>query len=422
MPAPVELHSRIKSKQQGKVKSPWDSGNGSVPPDIDPAELEQLYGTATFDASVLASGTTVTTVTNATSFTQDTTVTTVPICHKLSQTSEILSQTVTNSANYLETLKIWLETCDGEFNMQTAARELGWYENRSHYANFRKAVQRACELGLLARARKERGFYRKTLVGFTEMDIEGAVAEEFPIVLPLQLHKMVEVNPKEIILVAGESNAGKTAFIFNVLWGNINHLGSMGKLRPKKTEDPQKIGLRYFSSEMGPTVVKKKLMDFGPAYPIQTFVQNVTSISCNLGFQDILDPDGINCIDYLEPPNGDYILIAPTITEIFAKLNKGIAVIAIQKRTGTDVGRGGEGTLEKPRLALALSQNKEKGYFTAKITKAKIPRDGIGLDGKEIDFVLEKGVRIIPISDWGYADQHKKRRADLNLRGDAHGY
>lgn len=248
------------------------------------------------------------------------------------------------------------------------------------------------------------------------MDIEGAVVEEFPVVLPLLLHKMVEVNPKEIILIAGESNAGKTAFIFNVLWGNINHLDKIGLLRSKDTDDPDRIGLRYFSSEMGPTVVKKKLMDFGPAYPLKTFVKNVTSISCNIGFQDILDPDGINCIDYLEPPNGDYFMIAPTIAEIFAKLNRGIAVIAIQKRTGTDVGRGGEGTLEKPRLALALSQNKERGYFTAKITKAKIPRDGIGLDGKEIDFVLEKGVRITPISDWGYAEQHKKRRSNINLR------
>jgi hypothetical protein len=303
--------------------------------------------------------------------------------------------------------------------MQEAAKELGWHENRNKYANFRKAVQKCVELGLLARARKERGFYRKTLRAFKEMDIEGAIAEEFPVVLPLGLHKLVEINPKEIILVAGETNAGKTAFIFNVMWGNINHLSSLGKLRSKNVEDPEKIGLRYFSSEMGPSVVKKKLLDFGPAYPLTTFIQSVVSISCNCGFQDILDPDGINCIDYLEPPNGDYYLMAPTITEIFAKLGKGIAVIAIQKRMGTDIGRGGEGTLEKPRLALALSYNRERGYFTAKITKAKIPRDGIGLDGKEIDFVLEKGVRIIQISDWGYADQHKKRRSNLNLRGDA---
>lgn len=253
-----------------------------------------------------------------------------------------------------------------------------------------------------------------------EMDIDGAVVEEFPVVLPFGLHKLVEINPKEIILVAGETNAGKTALIFNILWANINHLSSIGKLRGKTVNDPQRIGLRYFSSEMGPSVVKKKLLDFGPAYPMHTFIENVTSISCNNGFQDILDPDGINCIDYLEPPNGDYYLMAPTITEIFAKLDKGIAVVAIQKRMGTDIGRGGEGTLEKPRLALALSYIKERGYFTAKITKAKVPRDGIGIDGKEIDFVLEKGVRIIQISGWGYSDQHKKRRSTLNLRGDAH--
>jgi hypothetical protein len=228
------------------------------------------------------------------------------------------------------------------------------------------------------------------------------------------------VLPQYCLATPTESSpAGKTAFIFNILWGNINHLSSLGLIRPKKIEDPTKIGLRYFSSEMGPSVVKKKLLNFGPAYPLTTFTQNVFSVEMAHGFQEVLDPDGINCIDYLEAPNGDYFLIAPTISDIYAKLNKGIAVIAIQKRMGTDIGRGGEGTLEKPRLALALSYNRERGYFTAKITKAKIPRDGIGLVGKEMDFVLEKGVRIIQISDWGYADQHNKRRSNLNLREDA---
>lgn len=340
---------------------------------------------------------------------------------KMLQTMQSRLQTVANSPNYLETFKIWLESCDGEFKMQDAAKELGWFNNPKHYAKFRMAVSRAAQSGLIAKASRARGIYRYIDSVLKEMDIEGSNAEEFPLVLPLNLHELVEVNPKEIILIAGETNAGKSCLIFNILWDNIRNLEKLKLLRPKSVEDPCRIGLRYFSSEMGPAVVKKKLLDFGPAYPIQDFIRNVVSIERSQGFQDVLDPNGINCIDYLEAPDGDYYRMAPTITEIFSKLDRGVAVIAIQKRRNTDIGRGGEGTLEKPRLAISLSYDRDRGFFTAKITKAKIPRGGNSIDGKEIDFLIHRGVSIIPVSDWDYAAKHERRRKSVNYREDPQG-
>jgi hypothetical protein len=357
------------------------------------------------------------TLTTETDQTTLTTLTTETDLNKLKQTHPIFKQTLTNSANYLDIFKLWLETCDGEFKMQDAARELGWFQNPSHYAAFRNAVFRAAQIGLIARSGKLRGLYRTIKKGYEEADLLSCATSEFPIVLPLGLHDLVEINPKEIILISGETNAGKTSLIYNIMWDNIFHFQEIGLLRQKHSPDCSKIGIRYFSSEMGPSSIKKKLLDFGPSFPLSTFVQNVTTIcDRSTGFQDILDPEGLNCIDYLEPPNGDYYLMAPTITEVFSKLTTGVAVIGIQKKFGSDIARGGEATLEKPRLAIALSYNKEKNFFTAKITKAKTYRGDHQITGKEIDFLIDRGVKIIPVSGWGYPDAHEKRRKTSDYR------
>lgn len=355
--------------------------------------------------------------------TNETNATQTTGCNKLQQTSQNLQQTAksaTNSANYLEIFKVWLETCDGEFKMQDAAKELGWYKNPSHYTAFRSIVHRAVQSGLIAKVGKIRGIYRTIKKEYLKANLKDVVCEEFPLVIPFGLHHLVEINPKEIILVAGETNSGKTAFIYNLIWQNILHYRSVGVLNPSDKEEPGKLGIRYFSSEMGPAAIKKKILDFGPAYPFELFDSNVTTIcDRSTGFQDILDSTGLNCVDYIEPPNGDYYMMAPTITEYFSRLTTGVAVIAIQKKSYTEFARGGEATLEKPRLAISLIYNKDKNYHTARIVKAKAPRDkSKNLYGMEIDFCVSGGTNLIELNTWGYPSQHEKQRKTMNFRGD----
>ena len=161
---------------------------------------------------------------------------------------------------------------------------------------------------------------------------------------------------------------------------------------------------------MGPTGVRKKLESFGGDYPVKEWVKYVCSVERNRDFKDVVDPRGLNFIDYLEVFDGEYFKLSSNITAIHAALETGIAVIALQKRAGTDIGRGGEATLEKPRLAVALSENKERGYSTAKIVKAKHYRDKNPV-GMEKDFIVRRhGTKIIEVSEWGYASEHQVRR------------
>ena len=313
-------------------------------------------------------------------------------------------------------IRQWVNEYPGIFTTSEIDRELGII-TRQAKKNRSDCLAELIYKGIIERDFNRRGVFRKKDNKLVEMDLLSASPSELPIDLPFGLSKYIEINNKEIILFMGESNAGKTAVIFNMIWSCIRTLKGEGLLRAKN--EPSKsgsFGIRYFSSEMGSCGVRKKLEAFGSDYPLDEWVKYVCSVERNRDFQDVLDPHGLNFIDYLEVFGGEYFKLSSDITAIHSALESGIAVIAIQKRTGTDIGRGGEATLEKPRLAIALSENKERGFSTAKIVKAKHYRD-TNPAGLERDFIIRgRGTKIIEVSQWAYLKDHQVRRNSLDYR------
>jgi len=81
-------------------------------------------------------------------------------------------------------------------------------------------------------------------VEFIDFDeTEGARSE---ILLPFDLHEMVEICEGNIVLVAGEFNAGKSGLALNILQMNKN-----------------RMRIRYLSSEMGGGELKRRFRAFG---------------------------------------------------------------------------------------------------------------------------------------------------------------
>src|SRR5208283_404970 len=106
--------------------------------------------------------------------------------------------------------------------------------------------------------------------------------------------------------------------------------------------------IEYFSSEMGAEELKLRLSKFED-FPLKSwkfFPRDRAS-----KFADAISPDAINIIDYLEITK-EFSEVGGMIKDIHDRLGKGIAIIAIQKKKGSETGRGGDFTLEKPRLAL----------------------------------------------------------------------
>ncbi len=68
--------------------------------------------------------------------------------------------------------------------------------------------------------------------------------------------------------------------------------------------------------------------------------------------------------------------------------------MAIQKNKDVDTGLGGYRSLEKPRLALAMSPG------VVKIVKAKNWRNQDNPNGKSINFKIVNGCKFIATSGW----------------------
>ena len=225
------------------------------------------------------------------------------------------------------------------------------------------------------------------------IDWLNATTESFSIRWPLEIEEFVEVQPGDVVVIAGETNAGKSTFLVNLL--NLN----------KQRKDGRKI--HYFSSEIGPADLKQRIERFEE--PLDTFDFNFYERSSN--HADVIRPDDINIIDYLEMSDNFY-QVGGYIREIHEQLNTGIAIIAIQKKAGAETGRGGDFSMEKAALYVTISQylnlsGRLEGQ-EIRITKGKKWARDSNPNGLRRRFKIVHGSLIIPTTIWHKKGEHPK--------------
>ena len=213
----------------------------------------------------------------------------------------------------------------------------------------------------------------------TEIDFKNANEDYLDIKWPFGIEKWFNTAEKNIIIVAGEPDAGKTAFLLN--FAGLNNWSSTPTF--------------YFSSEMGDSELKNRLIPFIKP-TLKQFRMKVIERSSD--FADVIRPDAINIIDFLEI-HDEFYKVGLYIKQIFDKLNKGIAVIAIQKNPGKEQGLGGMRSIEKARLAI----NMERGGKLI-IDKAKNWATMNNPRGLAVEYNLVGGCHFKVIKDWYYAD------------------
>jgi hypothetical protein len=198
------------------------------------------------------------------------------------------------------------------------------------------------------------------------------------------------------MLVAGESNAGKTSLLLNVAKDNLKDLSPNGKFPT----------LQYFSSEMGPQELHNRVKAFQE--PMNKWV-GMKAIERTGNFHQVIDPDGLNIIDFMEVHN-EFYLVGEWIRRIHETLNDGVCVIALQKKSGSDFGRSGEISIEKPRLYLAISEV-IKGYSSCKIVKAKNYIAERNPNGLEKDFrITGRGAVLDELTDWRFVQYAERKK------------
>ena len=290
----------------------------------------------------------------------------------------------------------WIRSSTGYFTNDQVDREFG-LATRKEKINRAKSLYIYKEKQLIRADKKVKGRWHVIDSNIEWVDLTEIEDRRFPIELFLDLHEKVSIPPKSIIMIAGMTNAGKTAVIMDAL---------------KRNRDMTPSPL-YLMSEMGGAEYKHRVL--GTGVPVDEWNKKIRAAERSYDFNSIIqnyNPDGLTCIDYLEEIDGEYFKIASSIRDIYDSLGQGVAMIAIQKKTLGDFGRGGEATAEKARLYVTIDYlcSLDHAIVCAlKIIKAKHSLHE-NMNNREIHFKIEKGSIITPITDWMHSGRVNRQR------------
>jgi len=272
----------------------------------------------------------------------------------------------------------WVKTTTGWFSYEDIDHEFG-IRTPNDKTNRRMAIMRLKEDGVIESHPLDNKKYRFVNVKVRLIDFKSSTRKTpLSIKLPFNIEKYAAIYPGNIIVLAGAANAGKTAFLLNTIRENMYD-----------------FSFYYQSSEMGQDELAVRLEKFEG---ISLNDWNFTAEERSSNFADVIRPDCVNIIDYMELST-DCFMVAEYLKQIHEKLASGIAIVALQKKIGADMGRGGEFGLEKPRLYLSMDAGK------LKITKAKNwANPDINPNKLCLNFKIAAGCRFIP----DYQGWHKE--------------
>lgn len=289
-------------------------------------------------------------------------------------------------------VKNYIQTISGEFSIKDVYRDL--HLTTPHEKNqARNILNYLIWTGDVIKVANRAGVYKRPNRECPIIDYKKAKIEYLDIKLPFELHNFVRIYPKNIILVAGSWNSGKTAFMLDFIKKNM-------------TTWP----IIYFCSEMGPAELRSRLERHND---IQLDEWNFTAVERTCDFAEVVEPDMINVIDYLEISDS-FWQVDLQLRQIFEKLNKGIAVIAIQKSHTQELGRGGDFTGQKPRIYITLDRDEEHGGGLVRVIKTKDIIPGTSIVGKEMPFTIEDGWKLVYDGGWVYPRERRYKQSKNN--------
>jgi len=237
-------------------------------------------------------------------------------------------------------------------------------------------LARLCTEELIEKTGRIAGEYRIVNKEYDVLDADTIKqGEPLKIRLPFFLDQHVEILPGDLIVIAGTPNSGKTALMLDSVAHNLSRWECW-----------------YFSTEMGPGAWARRRDKRDPVIDWKfKFVHGFSN------YEDIIKPDAMNFIDYVEQNEGEAFKIPGILAKIQRKLKNGVAFVALQKNVGVEWGVGGQQTKAKPALFLTVETQFPGARL--KIVKAKAWKE-YNPNGWYCDFKIVKGINLIETSGW----------------------
>jgi len=290
---------------------------------------------------------------------------------KISALTELVYNSTADKSKASE-IADWVNKTAGWFFARDIDTELGLKEP-SAKGNRRAVIKRLMDANIIEGYPHTHGKYRKVV---TEVEVmnwqEADTRNTVPLGFPFSIEKYVKIYPRAIIIVTGSKDEFKTGFLYNFIAMNMYH-----------------AKIHLFNSESGDEQMRSRFDNLDIEIP-NPAPFNVFRRHDN--FADAIFPNDVNVIDYMDAGNETF-RIGDKIDKIFRKLDKGVAVIGLQKPHGRELAYGKEYTEWRAMLYLVLGRKGEN--FFIKIRSAKQPaQEGVSPKNMKWKFRVEDGVNI----------------------------
>ena len=263
----------------------------------------------------------------------------------------------------------------------------------------RVALHRLVKAGKLEKHPTQEGRYRFVRTEVRKLDPkanpQNILALKWPRDIETDEHFMldsIKVYPKSVIVCAGVSNQCKTGFLLNFLVENMDTHHCV-----------------YMTNELSDEEFVDRMSAFDWAECTNgTGDWKFDAVEHFDNYQDIIQPNAINIIDCLDPGENPYF-IGVLIDQIRKPLDKGIAVVAVQKGITTwqdkegkkhysyrEYGTGGQYSEHRARLVLHFDPTGEPTQpYLLTIKKSKI----YSMTGRKFKFDLSGGSKFRNIEE-----------------------
>jgi hypothetical protein len=161
---------------------------------------------------------------------------------------------------------------------------------------------------------------------------------------PLGIQEFARLYPGNVALLEGQKSQGKSAFAIEFC--RLNYHLFDGKTL-------------YQNVEMSQSEIKERFDSYGELFPAKEAQRAILFTKVHEAWWDRIQPNGLNVVDYLIEYEKAYML-ADFVWKIHQKLDKGIALVLIQRDPFKPYPKGGLGVRDIPRLIISLLNHQLK--------------------------------------------------------------
>ena len=245
---------------------------------------------------------------------------------------------------FSERVKLWVEATDGVFFLDDIYKAFGVNSPKGRN-NVYKIIERLKKEGLIIKVGDRMGTYRKVTAPLEEMNWKDADTTPLELKWPLDIGTFFQAYRKNMGVIAGTKDAGKTAILLDFVEMN---------------QDEYRI--HFYTNEMGKEEFKMRISKHKRPNSKWDF----HAYECTRNYEDQIArfPDDIHVIDYIEI-NDAFYQVGDHLKDIHEALGNGFVLAGLQKDWGARLGRGAAFSIQRPRLYITL----ERGY--ARVASAK---------------------------------------------------